>query len=73
MVRLVMTHQGCVDAASCLFATVILLQPPDWLPGIYELDAVFCYTCYGQAIHHLTVFVSGKAQNIIHYKDKMIR
>ena len=39
-----LTHQSFVDGAACLFATILLVQPLNWIPGVNILDDFVC-TC----------------------------
>ena len=59
-----LTHQSSVDAATCLFAIVLLVQPENWIPGVYILDTIVCHLWNGQFIYWYAVFVSGKFTHV---------
>ena len=54
-----LTHQSNVDAATCFFAIILLIQPLNWIPRIYILDTVICHLWNGQFIYWYAVFISG--------------
>ena len=51
-------HQSMVDAIACVFATLHLVQDPNWVPGIYFLDVIVCHTWNPQFLYWTFVFVS---------------
>ena len=54
-----LTHQSSVDAAACLFAILLLVQPLNWTPGVHILDTIVCHLWNGQFIYWYSVFISG--------------
>ena len=56
-----LTHQSSVDAVACLFAILLLVQPLNWIPGVYILDALICHLWNGQFIYWYSVFISGES------------
>ena len=60
MIRLMLTHQSFIDGTTCLFATVLILQPENWTPGIKILDEIICQLWNGQFIYWYAVLMSGK-------------
>ena len=63
-----LTHQSNVDAATCLFAIILLVQPSNWIPGVYILDTIIFHLWNGQFIYLYAVFISG---NISYYQMQM--
>ena len=59
IIRLLLSHQSMVDGAACLFAMILLLQPPNWVPGVPVLDHVICHLWNAQFIYWCFVFISG--------------
>ena len=55
-----LTHQSFIDGATCLFATVLILQPENWTPGIKILDELICQFWNGQFIYWYAVLMSGR-------------
>ena len=51
-------HQSVVDGLACAMAAILMLQPPNWIPGIYILDYVICHAWNGQTIFWYTVAIS---------------
>ena len=70
LIRLMLTHQSFVDGAACLFATILLLQPLNWVPGIKYLDHFICHIWDGQIIYWATVFVSSELKRKKFRADK---
>ena len=65
IMRLMLTHQSSADAAACLFAIILLVQPLNWIPGVYVLDTIICHLWNGQFIYWYSIFISGEAFFII--------
>ena len=59
---MMLTHQSNVDAATCLFAIILLVQPNNWIPGVHILDTTICHLWNGQFIYWYAVYVSGKSK-----------
>ena len=59
IIRLLLSHQSLVDGAACLFAMILLLQPPNWIPGLSILDELVCHAWDGQFIYWCSVHISG--------------
>ena len=57
-------HQSLVDAAACLFAVLLLVQPVNWIPGVYILDTVICHVWQGQHAYWATVWISGQCYSL---------
>ena len=57
-------HQSLVDGAACLFATLLLIQPSNWVPGVLVLDHVICHVWNGQMIYWDAVFISGQCNKL---------
>ena len=60
MIRLMLTHQSFIDGATCLFATVLIIQPENWVPGVKIVDELICHLWNGQFIYWYAVLMSGK-------------
>ena len=60
MIRLLLSHQSFIDGSTCLFSTIIILQPENWIPGVKILDELICHLWNGQFIYWCTVLLSGK-------------
>ena len=60
VIRLLLTHQSSVDAVACLFAIILLVQPLNWIPGVYILDTLICHLWDGQCIYWFTIVISGE-------------
>ena len=53
MIRFLLSHQSLIDGTTCLWATLLLIQPPNWVPGISILDEL---VCHAEWTVHLLVF-----------------
>ena len=62
IIRLLLSHQSLVDGAAFLFAMILLLQPPNWIPGLSILDEFVCHAWNGQFIYWCSVHISGHEQ-----------
>ena len=60
IIRLLLINQSFIDGATCLFATVLILQPENWVPGVKILDEIICHLWNGQFIYWYAVLMSGK-------------
>ena len=60
IIRVLLSHQSLIDATTYLWATPLLLQPPNWVPGISILDDVVCHAWTGQFIYWCSVLISGQ-------------
>ena len=60
VIRLLLTHQSTVDAVACLFAILLLVQPLNWIPGVYILVDIICQLWNAQFIYWFAVFISRK-------------
>ena len=60
IIKMMLTHQSTVDAVACLFAILLLVQPLNWIPGVYILDTLICHLWNGQFIYWYSVFISGE-------------
>ena len=49
-----------IDGTMCLWAALLLFQPPNWVPGISILDDVVCHVWNGQFIYWCSVQISGR-------------
>ena len=58
VIRLLLTHQSSVDALACLFAIILLVQPLNWIPGVYILDDIICHLWDAQYIYWSAVCIS---------------
>ena len=58
-----LTHQSIVDGAACLFATILLVQPMNWIPVINILDEIVCHVWDRQFVYWYMCFVSGMYRN----------
>ena len=56
-----------VDGAACLFAMILLLQPPNWVPGLSILDELVCHAWNGQFIYWYSVFISGYESTVAEF------
>ena len=63
--RMMLTNQSIVDGAACLVATILLVQPQNWIPGINILDDIICHVWDGQFVYWYMVLVSGMFTGII--------
>ena len=54
-----LTNQSIVDGTACLVATTLLVQPKNWIPGVYILDDIICHLWNAQALYWYMVLVSG--------------
>ena len=59
MIRFLLGHQSFIDGTTCLWATLLLVQPPNWVPGISILDGFVCHAWNGQFIYWCSVLISG--------------
>lgn len=57
-ILILLRHQSIADCFSCLFAAILLLQPGNWVPGIYALDIIICHAWNSQVIYWSPVFIS---------------
>ena len=55
IIRLLLTNQSFIDGATCLFATILILQP-----GVKILDELICHIWNGQFIYWYAVLMSSK-------------
>ena len=62
IIRMMLTHQSSVDAVACLFAILLLVQPLNWIPGVYILDTLICHLWNGQFIYWYSIFISGELE-----------
>ena len=60
IIRLLLTNQSFIDGATCLFATILILQPVNWVPGVKILDELICHIWNGQFIYWYAVLMSSK-------------
>ena len=58
--RMLLTQQSVADAAACLFAILLLVQPVNWIPGVPGLDTAWCHLWNGQFIYWYSVFISSE-------------
>ena len=56
-----------VDGAACLFAMILLLQPPNWVSGLSILDELVCHAWNGQFIYWCSVFISGYESTVAEF------
>ena len=56
-------HQSMVDGAACFFATILFLQPFNWVPGVKILDDIVCHVWSSQLVYWYMILVSGKYLN----------
>ena len=54
-----LTHQSIVDGLACLLATILLVQPENWIPGVQIFDDIVCHLWSGQFFYWYMVLVSG--------------
>ena len=59
IIRFLLGHQSLIDRSTCLWATLLLVQPPNWVPGISILDEFICHDWNGQFIYWCAVLISG--------------
>ena len=59
VIRLLLTHQSNIDAATLFFAILLLVQPPNWIPGVKVIDSIICHVWQGQHLYWATVYISG--------------
>ena len=60
VIRVLLTNQSLVDAIACLFAVILLVQPVNWIPGVYILDTIICHVWQGQHLYWAVVWISGQ-------------
>ena len=60
IIRLMLTHPSFIDGATCLFSTILILQPLNWVPGVKILDELICHLWNGQYVYWYAVLMSGK-------------
>ena len=60
IIRLLLTNQSFIDGATCLFATILILQPENWVPGVKILDELICHIWNGQFIYWYAILMSSK-------------
>ena len=58
IIRMLLKHQGVVDAFACSFAALLLVGKPNGVLGVFGLDTFICMLWHGQFIYWCAVFVS---------------
>ena len=58
IIRMLLKHQGVVDALACSFAALLLVGKPNGVVGVYGLDTFICMLWHGQFIYWCAVFIS---------------
>ena len=64
IIRLMLIHQSFIDWATCLFSTILILQPLNWVPGVKILDELICHLWNGQYVYWYAVLMSGKYTSV---------
>ena len=57
---MLLTHQSLLDGAACLCASILIIQPDNWIPGVPVLDAIICHVWNSQFTYWCAVLMSSE-------------
>ena len=60
IIRLLLTNQSFIDGTTCLFASILILQPENWIPGVKVLDEIICQLWSSQFMFWYSLLMSSE-------------
>ena len=65
IIRLLLTNQSFIDGTTCLFASILLLQPENWIPGVKVLDEIICQLWSSQFMFWYSLLMSSEYISVL--------